>query len=84
MIEFEFRGRRTSRRTARQEPMHEFAIACDRVLMIDSGRERFARVIFYVLILLFGYLTYLVISPFLAPLAWATVFAIMFYGVHSH
>jgi predicted PurR-regulated permease PerM len=50
--------------------------------MIDSSRERFARVIFYVLILLFGYLTYLVISPFLAPLAWATVFAIMFYGVH--
>jgi len=50
--------------------------------MIDSSRERFARVIFYVLILLFGYLTYLVISPFLAPLAWATVFAIMFYGLH--
>ena len=50
--------------------------------MADSSREKFAQLVFYVLILLIGYLTYLVISPFLAPLAWATVFAVMFYRVH--
>jgi predicted PurR-regulated permease PerM len=50
--------------------------------MADSSREKFGQLVFYVLILLIGYLTYLVISPFLAPLAWATVFAVMFYRVH--
>src|SRR6478752_5615997 len=50
--------------------------------MADSTRAKFAQLIFYVLILLIGYLAYLVISPFLAPLAWATVFAVMFYRVH--
>jgi predicted PurR-regulated permease PerM len=50
--------------------------------MSDSSRERFSQLIFYALILLIGYLTYLVMSPFLAPLAWATVFAVMFYPVH--
>ncbi len=52
------------------------------VVMADSSREKFAQLIFYVVIVLIGYLTYLVISPFLAPLAWATVFAVMFYRVH--
>ena len=52
------------------------------VFMADSSREKFSQLVFYVLILLIGYLTYLVISPFLAPLAWATVFAVMFYRVH--
>ena len=37
--------------------------------------------LFYVLVLVTGYLTYQVLSPFLAPLAWAAVFAMMFYGV---
>jgi len=50
--------------------------------MSDTSRERFSELIFYALIILIGYLTYLVISPFLAPLAWAAVFAIMFYRVH--
>ena len=50
--------------------------------MADSTREKFAQLVFYALIVLIGYLTYLVISPFLAPLAWATVFAVMFYRVH--
>src|SRR5262245_55833237 len=50
--------------------------------MPESSREKFAQLVFYALIVLIGYLTYLVISPFLAPLAWATVFAVMFYRVH--
>lgn len=51
--------------------------------MPDTGRERFSQLVFYALIILTGYLTYLVISPFLAPLAWATVFAVMFSRVHQ-
>jgi predicted PurR-regulated permease PerM len=51
--------------------------------MPDRSRERFSELVFYALIVLIGYLAYLVISPFLKPLAWATIFAIMFYRVHS-
>jgi predicted PurR-regulated permease PerM len=51
--------------------------------MSDSSRERFSQLIFYALIILIGYLTFLVMSPFLAPLAWAAVFAVMFYPVHQ-
>ena len=50
--------------------------------MPDSSRERFSQLVFYALIILIGYLTYLIMSPFLAPLAWAAVFAVMFYRVH--
>lgn len=50
--------------------------------MHHTSRERFSQLVFYALITLIGYLTYLVISPFLAPLAWAAVFAVMFYRVH--
>ncbi|MFL6280901.1 MAG: AI-2E family transporter [Vicinamibacterales bacterium] len=50
--------------------------------MTESTREKFSQLVFYVLILVIGYLAFLVISPFLAPLAWATVFAVMFYRVH--
>ena len=50
--------------------------------MHHTSRERFSQLVFYSLIILIGYLTYLVISPFLAPLAWAAVFAVMFYRVH--
>jgi predicted PurR-regulated permease PerM len=50
--------------------------------MAVSTRQRFSQLVFYSLIILIGYLTYLVISPFLASLAWATVFAVMFHRVH--
>jgi len=50
--------------------------------MPDRTRERFSQLVFYALIILIGYLTYLVISPFLSPLAWATVFSVMFHRVH--
>jgi predicted PurR-regulated permease PerM len=50
--------------------------------MHETGKERFAQLIFYVLVLLTGYLAYLVISPFLGSLAWAAVFAMMFYRMH--
>jgi predicted PurR-regulated permease PerM len=50
--------------------------------MPDTAKERFSRLLFYVLVLVTGYLSYQVLSPFLGPLAWAAVFAVMFHGVH--
>jgi predicted PurR-regulated permease PerM len=49
--------------------------------MPDTGKDRFTQLLFYTLVLLAGYLTYLVVQPFLAPIAWAAVFAMMFYPV---
>jgi predicted PurR-regulated permease PerM len=43
----------------------------------DSERDRFARLIFYAFVLLAGYLAFGVIRPFLQPLGWAAVFALM-------
>jgi predicted PurR-regulated permease PerM len=39
--------------------------------------------LFYALVLLGGYLTYLVLRPFLTPLIWAAVFAMLFYGLQT-
>jgi predicted PurR-regulated permease PerM len=50
--------------------------------MSDTAKIRFSALLFYVLVLVMGYLTYQVLSPFLAPLAWAVVFAMMFHSVH--
>jgi predicted PurR-regulated permease PerM len=50
--------------------------------MPNTGKERFAQLLFYTLVLLMGYLAFLVISPFLPSLAWAAVFAMTFYRVH--
>ena len=50
--------------------------------MPDTGRDRFSQLLFYTLMLLMGYLVFLVIRPFLASLGWAAVFAMLFYGVH--
>ncbi len=50
--------------------------------MPDTGKDRFTQLLFYVVVLLTGYLAYRVISPFLASLAWAAVFAMMFHRVH--
>jgi predicted PurR-regulated permease PerM len=50
--------------------------------MPDFGRERFSQLLFYTLVLLMAYLAFMVLSPFLASLAWAAVFAMTFYRVH--
>ncbi len=50
--------------------------------MPDTAKDRFSRLLFYGLVLLVGYLAFQVLSPFLGPLAWAAVFAMMFYRVH--
>ena len=51
--------------------------------MSNTAKDRFAQILFYGLVLLTGYLAFLVIRPFLAPLAWAVVFALMFYPVYD-
>ena len=38
------------------------------------------RPLFFALVLLAGYLTYLVLSPFLAALTWAAILAVLFQG----
>lgn len=39
--------------------------------------------LFYALVLVGAYLTYLVLRPFLTPLIWAAVFAMLFYGLQT-
>jgi predicted PurR-regulated permease PerM len=51
--------------------------------MSDTARDRFGRVLFYLLVLVVGYMAYLVLQPFLASLAWAAVFAMMFHPLHA-
>ena len=74
------------RHDVRIVPQSPSAVQCDIAAaastMPNTGKERFAQLLFYTLVLLMGYLAFLVISPFLAPLAWAAVFAVMFYRVN--
>jgi predicted PurR-regulated permease PerM len=48
-------------------------------VMGDSGNESLRRPPFYVLVLVAGYLSYLILGPFLVPLAWAAVLAMTFH-----
>jgi len=49
----------------------------------ELERERFAVVLFYGIVLLIGYLAFHVISPFLVPLAWSAVFAMVLSPVNA-
>jgi predicted PurR-regulated permease PerM len=46
-------------------------------MIMDTERDRFVRLLFYVIVLLVGYLAYLVVRPFIGSLAWAAVFAML-------
>ena len=48
-----------------------------------SERDRFVLVLFYGVLLLVGYLTFRVVAPFLAPMGWAAVFAMVLHPVHA-
>ncbi len=50
----------------------------------DLERERFAVVLFYGIVLLVGYLAFQVITPFLIPLAWSGIFAMVLSPVNRH
>src|SRR5262245_28756782 len=43
------------------------------------SRERSTTLLFYACVFLLAYLVYLLFRPFLAPLAWAAIFAAFFY-----
>ena len=43
----------------------------------STERDRFVLVLFYGVLLLAGYLAFRIVAPFLAPLAWAAVFAMV-------
>src|SRR5262245_53732672 len=51
--------------------------------MIEAGSKPVQRPLFYVLVLLAGYLTYRILEPFLTALAWAVMFGILFRGMQS-
>jgi predicted PurR-regulated permease PerM len=44
--------------------------------------DRLTTVLSYGVLLLLGYLAYLILEPFLVPLAWSAVFAIFFFPLH--
>jgi predicted PurR-regulated permease PerM len=45
--------------------------------------NRFQLIALSVLVVLLGYLTYLIFKPFFVPIGWAIVFAIVLYPVHT-
>jgi len=47
--------------------------------MTDRRREYLQQPLFYLLVLIAGYLTYLILRPFLVSLGWAAIFGMMFY-----
>ncbi len=51
--------------------------------MDRSTGNRFTFLTLILIVLILGYLSYQIVKPFLAALAWATVFAILFYPVHA-
>jgi predicted PurR-regulated permease PerM len=51
--------------------------------MAKNAGERFGDVLFYGVILLLIYLVYRVFEPFLVPLGWAAVFAVIFYSLNK-
>ncbi len=51
--------------------------------MTDAAKPSLQRPLFYALLLLLLFLTYLVLRPFLAALAWAVIFAVLLHGVQT-
>jgi len=50
----------------------------------ETERDRFARVLFYAVVFIIGYLAFQIVGPFLAPLAWAGVFAMVLFPLQAH
>jgi predicted PurR-regulated permease PerM len=51
--------------------------------MAKNAGERFGDVLFYGVILLLVYFVYRIFEPFLVPLGWATVFAVIFHSLNE-
>lgn len=52
--------------------------------MAGFASDRFRQLLFYAVVLAVGYLAFCVIGPFLAPLAWAGIIAVMMSPVQTH
>ncbi len=50
--------------------------------MSRQGHDRFGQLLFYGIVILVGYLGYVVVKPFLSALAWAAIFAMTMYPLH--
>jgi len=48
-----------------------------------ARHDRLSGVLFYAAVILIGYLVYLVFAPFLVPLAWAAILAVVFFPWHD-
>lgn len=48
-----------------------------------SNRDRFTHLIFYAVVIVLGYLTFLIFAPFLVPLAWAAILVVLFHPWHE-
>ena len=48
-----------------------------------NSDDRFSNVLFYGVVLCLAYLVFLVFQPFLVPLGWAAVFAVIFYSLNQ-
>ena len=51
--------------------------------MTDTTKEALQRPFFYLLVLLAGYLSVRILGPFLQPLGWAVILAIVFHGLQE-
>jgi len=51
--------------------------------LAKTTSDRLTTVLSYGALLLLGYLAYLILEPFLVPLAWSAVFAIFFFPLHA-
>ena len=51
--------------------------------MAQNSKDRLGNVLFYGVVLCLAYLVFRVFQPFLAPLAWAAVFAVIFYSLNQ-
>lgn len=63
-----------------------FAIACSGAQVtveLSTTQKRLGTALFYGILIILAYLVYLVFQPFLAPLAWAIVMAVVAYPVYA-
>src|SRR6202166_621055 len=54
-----------------------------RFAVVRTAENRFSNVLFYSVVLCLGYLVFRVFQPFLAPLGWAAVFAVIFHSLNK-
>jgi len=50
----------------------------------SSERDRFGHLLFYGIVILVGFLVFRVVRPFLQPLGWAAIFAVMLHPLHGY